>query len=538
MVAGDVVKDTMPIHNRVVPAVKALDRFSLFGTFTSFAAENIRNSVGILDRGLKEMSFEAGPAFRERHGEEAAKRLEQAIRSQGAQRLAAYAATATVVPQAIVRTAMVATGTTEEQMEELYSRLPEYLAGHDIVVLSNDQNGRFQYIDLSYVSPYAFVLDPVKAALRAYSEAGRLDKSEVQQLTDAALAGIGGYADPFGSESMIFERVRDVLPKSGLGSLGVGRGGVTATGAKIYNPTDSAADKAFASATHLFDSFLPEYANLVVEERGGEWRPGRLSRAALGIPGPQGQEFNGPAELARLVTGFTPMEMNLQRDFYFAGLEYSPRRTDAKTAATRILTSPDRTPERMVSAWETYLDNLYREQSKLYRSVQAARALGLSDREIRRQLTQKANLGAAEVNAIVKGKFYPGTATSELAAEINAARRDPEVNIRASEVPLTQLRRMSRARNGETLRPEMVAEREGGATAPVAPRPAIPEPEYEILGWGAAPPPPLVGRGPASAPPQPMQMPARTAPLSPALLGGDPLSQAANAEIARRLSGQ
>ena len=48
----------------------------------------------------------------------------------------------------------------------------------------------------------------------------------------------------------------------------------------------------------------------------------------------------------------------------------------------------------------------------------------------------------------------------------------------------------------------------------------------------------VTGPVPVPATPQQSPAPARNAPPSPALLGSDPISQARNAEIAQRLSGQ
>ena len=55
---------------------------------------------------------------------------------------------------------------------------------------------------------------------------------------------------------------------------------------------------------------------------------------------------------------------------------------------------------------------------------------------------------------------------------------------------------------------------------------------------GAALAAPVIGSMPAPATPQSSPAPARNAPPNPALLGSDPISQARNAEIAQRLSGQ
>lgn len=541
VIAADAVKDMFPIYNRVGLAVRELDKFPVFGNFMSFASENIRNSVNIVDRGLREMSFTVSDRVRKRLGEAEAVAFERAIRAQGAQRLAAYTAVAGILPKAAVRASMAMTGTTPEQMEAMYAELPSFFAGNDIAVTANDQKGKLEYINLSYTMPYAFAIDPAVAGLRAYNEAGRLGKDEMNQIMSGIWASVTSYSDPFASQSMSSERILDVLPREALG-----RGGVTLTGSKVYNETDTLWDKVLSSINHLTATYIPGYAREIVEIRGGDIRPGRITRAMTDTPGPQGEEFNMPAEFARLVTGFTPMELNLRRDFQFAGKEYSPRRQETKTSATRIIRAPDRTVEEMRDAWTTYLDNLYREQVKLYGDIQAARTLGLSDKEIRRQLIKEAKLGSDEVGAIMRGLFYPGSVTDELLEDIRMQEKADRINRRTptNEIPFREFMRMSRDRMRQPLIPETPAEAAPQTQAPANPfmdlipaAPAAPANPFEDLvpaPRGAAPAPAPVFAAPAPAAPLPTAGAVR-ATLAPSLLGGDLASQAANAEIAARL---
>ena len=543
VMAADIVKDTMPIYGRVGEAVRQLDRIPFFGNFTSFASENIRNSVNILDRGLKEMAYTVSPELRRSMGEQAARTFERQIRALGAQRLAGYLSVAAIAPKAMVRASMMANGVSPEQMEAMYQQLPPYMDGHDILVIDNDGEGNLKYIDLSYVAPYGFVTDALQAGLRQYQEKGRLDKSEAEQIATGAFSSLAALLDPFAAESIVFERVRDVLPSGGLASLGVGRGGQTSTGAKIYNDTDSLGTQVSEGFLHVTDSLIPAYLKLGATTRLGELQPGRLTRAMSEVPGPRGQEYNTFEELARQVTGFTPMEMNLKRDFEFSGLAYAPRRSEAKTAANRVIRAADSTPEDIVRGWDNYLNSLYREQSKLYADILAARTLGLSDQEIRRNLIQKANLGRKEVNAIMRGEFYPGTSSQELRKEVNLQMSQENRRRLTERVDWGALNRMSADRRGETLSPERYLQRQRGELqetglfgepaeinpflelrTPVAPTPAPPVPAIESVPVPAAPQPP---RTPAGQPPAPLE-----------LLGADPISQARNAEIQRRLQQQ
>jgi len=537
VMAGDIVKDTMPIYPRVGKAVRSIDLVPIFGNFTSFASENIRNSVNILDRGLKEMSFQISPALRKEIGEAQAEAFEKQMRAIGAQRIMSYVSVATIIPQAMVKGSMVATGTTPEEMAALRQQIPEYMDGHDLTILSNDKKGMIDYIDLSYVSPYAFVLDPARAAMQKYNEAGRLGKSEAEQILSGVWRGLQMFAEPFGSESMIFERLRDVLPREGLGSLGVGRGGTTSTGAPVYAKTESKGSQVGKGVAHILNGVVPSYARLAGEFENvltGEFKPGRMYRAANGLPGPRGEEYNTFKEGARLITGFTPMRVDLQNDFAFKGLEYGPRRTDAKSSAMRVLQRADSSLEDMNVAYSTYMDNLYREQTKLYSDIQSARELGLSDTNIRRNLIQGANISSKEVNTIMKGKFYPTAASRELAKDLNRARKAEGRSFVENRVPFDSFNKMAQERKNEPL----------GQVNSDTPPPAAPvlqrsNPYLNLSPRQQAPNPYLdLSPSPQGSLPQPVLAPTTArapGPVNPALLGDNPFSAAANAQIANRL---
>tara|TARA_R110001606_G_scaffold340265_1_gene488457 strand:- start:203 stop:4612 length:4410 start_codon:yes stop_codon:yes gene_type:complete len=527
VMAGDIVKDTMPIYSRVGKAVRSIDMVPIFGNFTSFASENIRNSVNILDRGLKEMSFEISPAVRKEIGEERASAFEKQIRGAGAQRLVSYAAVATVIPQSIVKGAMIATGTTAEEMEALQEQTPGFVDGHDLVPLSNDKKGKIDYIDLSYVSPYAFVLDPVRAAIQRYTQQGKLGKSEAEQIVSGAWRGLEMYLEPFGSESMIYERLRDVIPSEGIQGLGIGRGGKTSDGADIYAKTEALGSKFAQGVTHILGGIIPSYARLAAEEKGGEMVPGRMYRAATGLEGRQGESYNMFKEGARLVTGFTPMRVDLRNDFEFKGFEYGPRRTDAKTTAQRVIKRPDASMSEMNTAWSSYLDNLHREQSKLYSDIQSARKLGLSEPDIRRNLVQGANLGRKEVSAIMDGRFYPTAATAELSKDLNYDRRREGRSVKEGYFQFDSFNRMSRERLNEPLS-------SGDPASPTLPSssgafddllPSGPSGAFEDL----LPTRPASNNPPAMFPPSNSTPTGPRAPVNPALLGGTPAERAANA---------
>jgi DNA-binding transcriptional regulator YdaS (Cro superfamily) len=540
VMAGDVTKATMPIYQRVGKAIKAIDRIPVLGSFTSFASENIRNSANILSRGMKEMAFTVPQKFRVQLGEDAARALEREIRGIGAQRLMSYTAVAYVMPGAVTKASMMATQTTPEELEAAKRLTAPYLNGHELSVISNDKRGNLELVDQSYVNPYAFVRDPAMAALQMYNQKGKLDASEVSKLSSAAWSGLKAVLEPFAAESLVFERARDVLPDSWFG-----RGGLTSTGSRIYGDSEDLGDRIAKGFTHMMGGFIPAYARLGVEERGGKLVPGRLTRGVLGIPGGIGQEYTTEEEVARVVSGFTPITINLRKDFNFRAKAYTPLRSEAKGLAQRVIKANDSTPEQMFEAWDGYLDSLYRLQSELYADVQAARTLGLSDAEIRQEVIQKGKVGTTEANMIMRGEFSPGMTTSELRKEINREiliEKQPRLT---TDIPWEFLNQMSISRRAMKLAPAAVEQRdfEQGLSG-IEPGPNFQSPQVAPQPQVQAAPQSVPQAAPEQSSPQAAPQPAipttrpANAPVPSALMGGNPFDQLRNMEIFQRLQGQ
>lgn len=531
MMSAQAVKETMPMYNRIGNLVRNLDRIPILGNFTSFAAENIRNSANTLSRGMKELGYKidldsaAGQRLLSdpKIGEEGIRNLERSIRGIGSQRLTSYLAVSTALPYAATRASMIATGTTQEEMDAAESLNADYTKGHQLIVLNNDHRGKMQFADQSYVAPFSFVTDPVRAALQVYQEKGILNKSEAEKIASAAFAGLSGYAEPFGSESLFFERLRNALPSDNP----IGRGGRTPQGAPIWDDTDDLGTKISRGFTHVMGGFEPAYIREIVTEKNGRIEGGRAFRAATDTPTGTGVQYNAEAELARAITGFTPIELNLRKDFNYKGSEYLNLRSGAKTQASRAIKQNFTSSEDMADAWGGYLDNLYRAQSSMYAKILAARQVGLSDQQIRKELVQKAGLGAAEANIIMRGEFYPGMVSKEVIKEVALEVREDQP--RVTERPdYAMLNRLSNERMRQPLSPVPEPEPEvaEGVTASIQSPVEAPIAQAQQVAPAPANPAPTV---PAAAPVQ--QADAGLRQFIPSTLLGD----FRNMDIARRL---
>ncbi len=455
--AGDTVKDLMPVYSRVGKAVKKLDAIPVFGAFTSFASENIRNSVNTLKRGLDELAFGTDQRVMDNlvaafNGDEAAARaFARQVRGMGSKRLLSYVAISNAAPAAITKASMLATGTSEEEMAAARAQAADFYDGSDLGVLSNDKRGKMELFNMSYIFPHSFVREPALDAIRTYNQRGELNKSEADQILNGAWAGVKGYFEPFVGESLFAERVIDVLPSSWIG-----RGGETQTGAGIYSKDErrgSDGEKHDPFVRHIH-SGLCSYGR---RRTGRRVQAGRLTRAITGEPGTRGQQYSTNEELARVLTGITPIVINNRTDFTFRGAEYTSLRNPAKGEATRTIKRADATPDDVLSAWNKYLDGLYRAQSQLNYYVEAARAMDTPDDVIRSQL-KAANLGGAEIAAIMRGEFWPGLASKEVIKETKREMRNEDKTFLVNERPWGELNTLSNDRRGEKLSPVLFKE--------------------------------------------------------------------------------
>ena len=538
--AAEVVKDTMPTYSRIVEAAKFVDKIPIVGNFTSFAAENTRNAFNTVTRGFREMGFEISPALRQElltkgYTQDQISAFERGIRGNGAQRVAAFAAVNSILPKQLVKMSMRANGLSEEEYQAiLESSVPDYLkeAGHDIMILDTYGPGRYQAIDLSYTFPYAYLSDVANAAVSTYQKEGKLGKGAIESGAKAALNGLYRFGEPFSQETMVFERIMDVMPEDFPG----GRGGSTKAFGTVYKPvnkggTDDGWDIARKSAFHIFGGFTPEYTRLVLTEKNGDVKFGRLSKTVFGMESKQGVkgQYHDPyVEAMRLVSGFTPMELDSRTALEFAGKEYAGNRSGARGVANSILGDMEASESQIINRWTDYLDALYKEQSRLYFEIQNMKLLGLDNREIRQQLVRDAKIGSLEAGRIIKGEFAPGRATVDT---ISAMKQEIKTEGGVRRTPLTpkligELNRISKER----------------ANAPLKYEPPLPPGAVPIEESSAAPviqentvpimPTAMVNPVPAPAPAAP-PVSTLSAQVDPTLLGGDPATQALAKSLGR-----
>jgi len=460
MFVTDIVRQTMPTYSMVPEAIKQLRRIPVVGNFMAFPAEIIRTSGNIVSRSLKEMGFQATDDLVKAMGKEQADIFARQVRAIGAQRLSGYVAMAGAAPIAFKGAAHDMLGVTEAEEDILQAGAAPWTKGNTLVYLTKpDEKGEAEYIDLSYMLPYEFMLTPARAAMQEYFAKGSVDAGFAEQVSMASWEGFKKFAEPFASEAMAAERIIDVTTRQGK----------TQTGAEIYEPAEPLGDRLSKSLTHVVGAFLPGIVDQVTTVKGGEFVQGRSLRALTGTPSKQGDEYTPFEEAGTMLTGLRALKLNIPRSLSYAGSEYSGLRSSAVSIFTKVADDNDATKEDVINAYVKANDARRRQQAALKAKIDTAMAAGMSRREIYKAF-DNSGVSKKELSLIMKNKYVPITMSRNLIREVNQEVNQKQENRILQRLPKQEINDIRRSLMRTEIVPTGEAELfgvEGSNEAPV-----------------------------------------------------------------------
>jgi hypothetical protein len=503
VLSTDIVKSTMPTYSRVPESIKMLRRIPFIGNFMAFPAEILRTTTNITRQGLRELSFKVDPnsALFKKLGEKNARILERQVRAIGAKRLSSYVGMAYATPLAIQKAAMELTDFSEKQMDALKRMIPYFMKGNIVAPIQNREvNGKpeVDYVDLTYMMPYDFMLAPARAGLQAYSETGTISDSQLRQISAGMQAALSKFSEPFLAEGLLSERIADVTL----------RNGETKTGARIFVEKEDPLDRATKGILHVLGGFTPGAVEMFARERRGEIEEGRVLKAITGNVDRYGTEFSSVGEAASIMTGFREMKTDLSNKFYYAGAEYTTARNALTGDFTSFARRNDVTQEQIAQKYADANKALLEAQAELYEDIQAAKTLGLSQEQIVTQLSRDAKMGGEELGMLLSGQFRPITISNQLIESI-----------------LMETQVKGQRRVAETLPVEQLVEQYSnliGTSVPIQERQQAPS-QPSAIGSVASAVQGVTG-----------SIADTYRSVAPSILGGDPAAQSANEEILRR----
>jgi hypothetical protein len=367
------VKNTMPTYSLVPDLIKGI-RLSPFGNFVSFPAEIIRTSVNTLRTNLREISS-----------------TDRTLRAMGYRGAMGQFTMMGGAGLAVKEIGETVTGIAQEAMNDYRQYLaPEYQRNNILVPISKvDENGIFKIIDFSTFFPYDAATKPFEIIFREIANQ-KLNPRQIDDLLIDIFFGPQGVfmetiVRPFLSEPIGGEILMDVIF----------RDGVSRKGTRIYGPKDSFQEKVNKIMGHLIRSVEPG-----VVTTGRQLYYGLLNKLT-----PTGYSYDAEDVAFGLGTGIKPQKVDLKKQLDFTVGEFTKIRTDV--AKDSDLYKFNMNSDDIVKEYIRVQKNAFREQRKIYNSIQTYIKLGYDEFAILEELESRKGISSDQIRRIMDGEFMP-----------------------------------------------------------------------------------------------------------------------------------
>ena len=360
--AADTVKNNIPNYDYIGAFGQTLRRLPV-GNFVSFPLEIIRTGINTTRQGLKEV-------------------LDPNTVGIGTTRLAGVATFGIALGKGLQEGAQLVAGVSNEQLNALREYLPEW--SKDSTLIPIKQGNQLYYIDFSHTNAYDILTLPLRAAMNGYDTARDQGQNTLQSFDDAAIRATSKFLSPFIEESIAFGFLSDVFL----------RGGETRDGRRLWNPEDSFGNKLAATATEALRTAspgsLPAFHRLYLSGFGSK------------------DKYNRGYKFLNEASGL--LGFRIQNPFVEDGINF--KISDNKRAVAnskRLFTSvayrADATSGEIVDAYNRANEAKLRNDQVLFKSIEAARKLGVSEKQIRKIVGER--YSSSEARKLIRNQFTP-----------------------------------------------------------------------------------------------------------------------------------
>jgi hypothetical protein len=390
--AADLVKNNVPNYAYVSDFVQGLRKYPV-GNFVSFPAEIMRTSTNIVDTALKEINFKiklpSGAVV-------------SPYKSIGMQRLRGMALTTAVVPASIATGASMLYDVTKDEIEALRRYVPKWSKNSTLIPIRND-DGKLSYIDFSRMNAYDLLLKPIQGVINSI-DSGRTDNNGIMGDFVKGLAeGTKEIASPFITSSLWVEALQDVLPTSILG-----RGGLDASGRRIYNESDAPGNKIMARTMHLIDAVAPFNAS----QMNRLFKSAMPEGSALSYD-KYGKDFKLGKELSGLV-GLRAVDVDPARGIKYKINEFQKNIRNSRSLFTsKMLKGGPVSAEEVTDAYINSNRALYESNKVMFKDIEAAKTLGMTENAVESTMQERGAGTAFEY--LANGTFKPYTVSDAVA---------------------------------------------------------------------------------------------------------------------------
>ena len=426
--AADIVKNTVPNYSYVGSAVKT-SRLLPIGNFMSFPSEMIRTTSNIGRQALSELRHSRptrgsniGPIVFDIEANAFVKN-DNPMYATGVKRLAGMTSALTIVPTGIVEGFKAAYDVTEDEMQALRQFVPEWSKNSTLIPM-RDEDGTLRYIDFSHSNVYDTVARPFRTLLNNVLMAQESDDVLLRGFRDGIVEASAEIMNPFISESIWTEAMTDIVVRNGR----------TPEGRLLYTDETPFGDKLAIQFLHLGEALAPSYKQYQ-----------RIGQAAFGTPTKRGEELDIGPELAGLM-GFRSIKVDPLDAMGFKIAEYQEGIRNARREFTGgyfgLLRGGPIKANDIIERFFISNQARYNVQKEMFRNLNSANILGVSDGELRKTFEDR-QLSQDAFRKLKDGKFEPYFPSEDIEKRFKEIARDlGDVNVFKEIKPI--LREMSR----------------------------------------------------------------------------------------------
>jgi hypothetical protein len=181
---ANIIKDTMPTYSRLSKGAKLLSRNPIFGAFSSFTTESVRNYFNQI-----KLTKQLAEDYKETKNPELKKLVNRNVKGLIGMTL--------LVPT-IATITKLAIGLSDEDDEALRSNAPEWERNSWKIYLGKGKDGSIVGVDMSYVDPMSVMTKPLFALIAGI-------QNEDQDAMDTAMETIEEMGSQFAGEEPLFK---------------------------------------------------------------------------------------------------------------------------------------------------------------------------------------------------------------------------------------------------------------------------------------------------------------------------------------------
>jgi len=342
---SEIVKNNLPNYGRVPGAVKLIKAFPVVGTFVSFQSEALRTAYNIVNLAKDEI-----------------KSSNPEIRKIGAQRLAGIIASQAVKYGVMYLIGGAVAGDDEDKEKENAKRYVAPWSKNSNIIVKNQGDGKFSYIDISASDPFGGIVKPLNAMMSG------------DNLLDGFVDGLKELMAPFTNPDILKSMFTEISENK------------DAYGNELYNENDSFEKKSEAILSRVYKTFEP----------GSVTSARKISESD--------DMLN---EMAGQFTGYKAIDVDLKKQFSFKIYDMKENELSARkiyTKAARQFSDKKITKEELDKAYRQSNSETLKLYQDLKKDYDAATYFGTLPKDLRSEM-RRSKVGKNVIRNIATGNF-------------------------------------------------------------------------------------------------------------------------------------